>query len=97
MDVYGINFDLNTGKKLNLSEYFSMSQSEAERYLKEAATAQIKEDYFEDAQKTIENYTLDDFVYYLQDNSIFLCFSTYELAPGAAGCIVMEIPVPAEK
>ncbi len=94
VDSYGLNYDLKTGEELNVANYLGMSKSETESYFKEESKKQIKEGFFEDAAQTIDNFTLADFNYYIKDNSIFLCYSTYTLAPGAAGEVIMEIPIP---
>jgi len=93
-NTYGMNFDLNTGEELNLPEYLGLTKSETERLFKEESKNNIKEGYFENAAETIDGYSLEDFNYYLEGKNILLCYSTYELAPGAAGPIIMTIPVP---
>ena len=94
VDSYGLNYDLKTGEELNIAEYLAMTKTETENYFKEESKKQIAEGFFEDAEKTIEGLSLTDFNYYLKDDSIFLCYSTYTLAPGAAGQIIMQIPIP---
>ena len=94
IDSWGLNYDLTTGEELSISDYLGMSKSETEKYFKEESKKQIQDGFFEDAAKTIDSYVLEDFNYYLKNNSIFICYSTYELAPGVAGAIIMEIPIP---
>ncbi len=93
MDYYGLSFDLNTGEKLDISEYLGMSRSDAEKFIKEETAKRLEDGY---NTKVLDNYKLDKFKYYLSDTHIFVCFDTYEIAPGAAGSVVVEIPVPAE-
>ncbi len=94
IDSYGLNYNLKTGEELNIAEFLGMTKTETENFFKEESKKQIKEGFFEDAAKTIDNYSLSDFNYYIKNDSIFLCHSTYSLAPGAAGEIIMEIPIP---
>ncbi len=93
-DEYGLNFDLNTGKKLSIENILNMSRGDAEKYIKDESKKQIQEGFFDDAPKTIDSYNLNDFAFYLDDDYIYLCYPTYSLAPGAAGCITMKILIP---
>ena len=97
VDSYGLNYDFETGEELNIASYLGMSKTETENYFKEESKKQIQEGFFDDAEKTIDGFSLSEFNYYLKDDSIFLCYSTYTLAPGAAGEIIMQIPLPDTK
>ncbi len=94
MDTYGLNYDLNTGEVLKLNEYLNMSKNETEELLKTESKKHIKDGYYENAEEIIDNYKLEDFSYYIANETIYLCYSTYTLAPGAAGAVIIEIDVP---
>lgn len=95
--VAGLNFDLNTGEKLDLASLFSLSESATETYLKNQSINYINTHpdgyWWDDAKATIMAYTLDDFNYYIEDNSVVLVYEQYELAPGAMGVIEIACPI----
>lgn len=94
------NFDLNTGEKLDLSEIFSLSDAEIERYFKTQTLNFINshpdypwwDDSISDARQKVNDYSLDDFNYYIEGNKVVLVYEKYELGPGAMG--VVEVPCP---
>lgn len=96
----GLNFDLNTGEKLDLSEIFSLSDAEIERYFKTQTLNFINShpNYLWwnvgdlNAKDIVNNYSLDDFNYYIEGNTVVLVYEQYELGPGALG--VVEVPCP---
>lgn len=95
------NYDLNSGQKLDLSSLFSLSEQATETHLKTQCLAYINahpemawwNDDITDARATIMAYTLDDFNYYIQGNSVVLVFQQYELGPGAMGVVKIACPV----
>ena len=92
------NFDLNTGETLDLSEIFSLSDAEIERYFKIQTLNFINShpdypwwnDTVSDARQIVNNYSLDDFNYYIEGNTVVLVYEKYELGPGAMGMV--EVP-----
>ena len=96
----GLNFDLNTGETLDLSEIFSLSDAEIERYFKTQTLNFINShpNYLWwnvgdlNAKDIVNNYSLDDFNYYIEGNTVVLVYEQYELGPGALG--VVEVPCP---
>lgn len=98
--IDGFNFDLNTGEKLDLSEIFSLSDAEIERYFKNQTLNFINShpdypwwnDTVSDARQIVNNYSLDDFNYYIEGNTVVLVYEKYELGPGAMGMV--EVPCP---
>jgi len=100
-NIYGLNYNRHTGQKLALADVFSVSAQEAEAYLKQQ-TLQYMADHPDEpwwneegdsAADTVNAYTLDSFLFYLQDNQVYLCYSTYELGPGAMGPVVIPCDI----
>lgn len=97
----GLNFDLNTGTQLNLSDLFSLSDAEIERYFKNQTLNFISahptypwwNDSIQNARNIVNNYHLDDFNYYIEGNNIVLVYEQYELGPGALGVVEVSCPI----
>lgn len=97
----GLNYDLNTGNELDLSDLFSLSDSEIERYFKDQTLNFISthlnypwwEGSIQDARDIVNAYQLDDFDYYVEGNSIVLVYEQYELGPGALGVVKVPCPI----
>lgn len=97
----GLNYDLNTGKKLELSALFSLSDADIERYLKDQTFAYINahpdypwwNDSVANAWDTVNQYRLDDFNYYIEGNNLILVYDQYELGPGALGVVKVSCPI----
>lgn len=98
IDYKGINFDLKTGDNLKLTDIFSVNEEEIENYLKTEVKKYIDNnpDYFWwndeicNAKDLIENYNLDQFNFYLENENVCLCFSTYELASES---VIIKCPI----
>ena len=96
-NVYGLNYNLRTGEKLALADVFDMSESEIEEYLKKKTKEYINshpdmnwwDDDLYNAIDIVDEYTLDQFQYYIEGDKICICYSVYELGPGAMGCVVV--------
>ncbi len=97
----GLNYDLNTGNKLNLSNLFSLSDAEIERYFKDQTLNFISthpnypwwQGSIQDAREIVNGYQLEDFNYYVEGNSIVLVYEQYELGPGALGVVKVPCPI----
>ncbi len=91
--IYGLNFNLNTGEFLTLPEVFTLDESEIVAYLKEQTLNYIQTHpgliWFDDAADTVQSLTINDFnsLYYIQGDTITLCYSTYMLG-GSSGCTI---------
>ena len=91
-NVYGLTFDLNTGEKASLPHLMGMDEAALTRQLKSLTKAHLDENpglWFDEAWDTVDNLTLEEFEYYIQDGELVLCFETYLLGPGATGCLVL--------
>ncbi len=90
-DHFGSTYDINTGLRLSLSDLTQEDADSFEQNLKDITWEYLESEYgeglFPDAYDTLYNKNLDEFSFYIDDGEIVLVFSTYELAPGAAGSI----------
>lgn len=97
----GLNYNLNTGDILRLTDVFAMTTYEIEQYFKEQTKKYIEEnpdkgwwnDSIQNAVSIVDNYTLSRFNYYIENDNIYLCYPIYELGPGAMGQIVVCCPI----
>lgn len=103
MNYLGANFNLQTGKELELTDIFSMGEDELLQYLHEQSVQFIEqhpenpawsdEERVEQTRQTINEYTLDKYEFYIQENTVYLCYPTYSLADGATGPVVVPCPI----
>lgn len=97
----GLNFNLNTGDVLSLTDVFSMNENEIEMYFKEQTKKYISDnpdkgwwnDNVQNAVSTVEAYTLEQFNYYIENDNIYLCYPKYELGPGGMGPVTVCCPI----
>ncbi|MBQ4561212.1 MAG: S-layer homology domain-containing protein [Clostridia bacterium] len=94
VDIFGVTYNLNTGKVATLTELTGKDPYTLEYELASSAWRYLKNnrygDYWSDAYSILQNYTLAEYNFYIQNGQIVLCFPTYELGPGASGSF--EIP-----
>lgn len=96
-------FDLATGEKLGLSDIFRVGEEEYMRVIYEFVSTQIMSeivsgnaDYFfadaysAEARSRIQKWNRDNF--FLSEGVLVVFYDKYELAPGAAGVQLFEIP-----
>ena len=87
-DYYGLNFDLTTGEELMLSRLSPLPEEAFLKQLKEivsAALADNRDALFEDPAVILEDFTLADFSYCIEDRELVLLFPTYTFGPGVLG------------
>lgn len=97
----GLNFNLNTGEILSLTDVLSLNKSEIEQYLKEQTKQYIADnpdkgwwnDEIQNAVSTVDSYTLEQFHYYIENDNIYLCYPKYELGPGVMGPVTVCCPI----
>ncbi|MBQ3504390.1 MAG: DUF3298 domain-containing protein [Oscillospiraceae bacterium] len=87
-DYYGLNFDLTTGEELPLSRLSPLPEEAFLKQLKEIvsdALADNRDALFEDPAVILEDFTLADFSYCIEDGELVLLFPTYTFGPGVLG------------
>ena len=103
VDFSGLNFDLQTGKELELTDIFSMGEDELLQYLHEQTVQYIEQNPDrgwgtselggKDAKQIAEEYTLDEYEFYIEGENVWLCYRSYGLGPGAMGSVVVPCPI----
>ncbi len=92
-DYYGYTFDLTTGQKATLSGLMGMSDPAAQTKLENIVIDYVYDtygDYVQSApEDVLENYALEDYVFYVEEGQIMLCFPTYTFVDGASGSTVI--------
>lgn len=84
-----MNFDLQTGEEVMLSDLFSIRGTELRTYLQKECTKYIEQNpdiYQLDAKEKINKLPLEQYPFYVQDGTIYIQFKQYELASGSSGC-----------
>ncbi len=94
--ISGYNFDVNTGKKLNLYDVIK-DKEEFRKYLYEWCEEHSEEDmiFEEEYKETIDNYVDEksDLQFFFYDiDKLCVIFQIYDIAPYAVGVISVEIP-----
>jgi hypothetical protein len=93
---YGLNYNLNTGDVLSLTDVFSMTDSAIEQYFKEQTIKYINANPdmgWDNAVATVQGYSLNDFNYYIENDNIYLCYRQYELGAGYMGPVTVSCPI----
>lgn len=99
--IDGFNYDLNTGKKLDLTEIFSLSKAQIEQYFKQQTYNYMAahpdyswwNDRIQNAWTIVGNYQLDEYNYYIEGNNVVIVYPKYELGPGYMGAIKVSCPI----
>ena len=92
-DYYGMTFDLTTGEQLNVLQLIGGDPAEAEEKLNAIICEYVIEEYgeelFEAPEQVLEDYSAEDYYFYVEEGQIIVTFSTYTFASGAAGATVV--------
>lgn len=99
-EYYGMNFDINTGKAIDVYDLFP-SKRTAERKIIRATLKLINESieekgysgFYDDVEDIVKNYDFSEIDFYYDGKSVFVFYPTYYLGAGATGCITVEIPL----
>lgn len=89
------NFRTDTGEELLLSDILDGSDTEIKDMILDAMVQTYGDidTYFPGAAETIQNYSIEDFDFYISDGYIHVCFDKYEIAYGVAGELEVELPI----
>lgn len=101
--IEGNAFNLNTGEQIELSDLFRVSEEEYMGFIYDYVSREITEEmqageggyffqdaYAEDGAERIKSFNQGNFI--LSNDSLVVFYQKYELAAGAAGVRVFEIP-----
>ena len=95
-NYYGLNFDPQTGKEIELSSLFQADNATVLSMIQEAAiqnlsaTFFVDQGFYSDWKEIIRNYSLSDLLYFFQNNELILAFPTYSLQAGSGGSICIR-------
>lgn len=96
----GHTYDLATGEELGLADLTSQDPDALAATLREIVKAYMAShpevDWREDAADIVDSRSLEDMLFWVDGGEIVLCFSTYDLSPGACGPTFIPTGVMAE-
>lgn len=78
------NFDLNTGKQLQLSDLFNDVKDYLYINIKKQMKAMDDESFYDD-------FTLDNMIWYIEGDNLVILFNPYDIAPYVAGAPIFNI------
>ena len=88
-DYQGYTYDLSTGEAVGLSGLTSQDHDTLATTLREIVKAYMAShpevDWWDDAADIVDSRSLEDMLFWVDGGEIVLCFSTYDLSPGACG------------
>lgn len=89
VDSFGLTFDLNTGEALTLDDLLNISDEElksilAEKLMENAAAL------FDTPEAVLASYTMEDYIFYVENGEVVITFPTYSISYGAAGPITVH-------
>jgi hypothetical protein len=93
-EIASETFRLDSGKKMDLSDFFRVPQEEYETVIIQELVSQANEKtdiLYENYQSVIQN-DFDPDQFYLGQTGFVFYFQPYEIAPYAAGTITFEVP-----
>lgn len=89
VNFYGFTYDLSTGEEAKLADVLDMPEEEALALVREVAAEGLTEYYgdalFGDPAEQLATYSLEHFLFFVDNGELVLAFSTYEFSYGAAG------------
>lgn len=92
-DYYGMTFDLKSGEKLNVLQVIGGDPTQAEEKLNEIICEYVTEAYgeglFDAPERILEDYSAQEYNFYVEEGQIFVTFNTYTFAPGQEGATVV--------
>lgn len=93
---YGLTFDLNTAKKMVLSDLFPQMSNSAVSFLvkaevKEYMDANPNRGWWEDAKAKVDAMNIDSIDFCVDEGKVLVFFEVYQLAPGASGPVQVEL------
>lgn len=92
-DYYGMTFDLSSGEMLTIPQLLDRDADEVEEELETIIGDYVTEEYgeglFDAPERILEDYDVEDYLFYVEDGELIVTFYTYTFAPGAAGATVV--------
>lgn len=99
-DYQGYTYDLSTGEAVGLAGLTSQDHDTLATTLREIVKAYMAShpevDWWDDAADIVDSRSLEDMIFWVDSGEIVLCFSTYDLSPGAYGPVIIPTGVMVE-
>lgn len=99
-DYQGYTYDLSTGGTVGLADLTSQDPDTLATTLREIVKAYMAShpevDWWDDAADIVDSRSLEDMIFWVNSGEIVLCFSTYDLSPGAYGPVIIPTGVMVE-
>ena len=99
-DYQGYTYDLSTGEAVGLADLTSQDHDTLATTLREIVKAYMAShpevDWWDDAADIVDSRSLEDMIFWVDSGEIVLCFSTYDLSPGAYGPVIIPTGVMVE-
>lgn len=99
-DYLGYTYDLSTGETVGLADLTSQNHDTLTTTLREIVKAYMvshpEVDWWDDAADIVDSRSLEDMIFWVNSGEIVLCFSTYDLSPGAYGPAIIPTGVMVE-
>ena len=93
-DRYGLTFDLRTGERVTIPQLVEMDEAALKEKLDAIVMYYLYDKYggsfLNDPREVLEKLTPEDYLFYVEEGEIILCFPTYTFGPGAAGCEIIS-------
>lgn len=93
-DAYGLTYDVRTGREATIDGLLGLSEEDALATLNDVAYDYLVEYYGEalfcDPMEILSQYSLEDYLFYVENGELVVTFYTYEFAPGAAGAATVH-------
>lgn len=91
---YGLTYNLHTGKLLDITDITELSNSELQSAIQTSVKNYLNEMYrdegYWDYYETLDRYSLEDYLFYVENGELVVTFPTYTLGPGAAGAVTVN-------
>lgn len=91
---YGLTYNLHTGKLLDITDITELSKSELQSAIQTSVKNHLNEMYggagYGDYYETLDRYSLEDYLFYVENGELVVTFPTYTLGPGAAGAVTVN-------
>ena len=92
--LYGVTYNIYTGEELKIPDLFDMEAAEVEKYIKDKAIAHVSQpDFYPYAAQTVRDCDINDFNFYVEGDTLYVCFTKYEVIYGAAGPQIIEYSI----
>lgn len=95
--IQGLTFNLKTGEALPVTAVFTGSEKDPVRYVKDTICSYIEANpympWYETAEEWVEGETAETLNYFIEGDTVYVCYSTEVLGPKYMGSVVVGCPI----